>query len=266
MANSAMGVNGSMRSIFGAIFRLFASQMFHSRSGVVYATTLLAALSVCMIPVPVCFWCNGDRIGAWSKAKTRCPAAHPASHDFPTVDKAYANAVKETHQSFGDDDLDVVALYADALVFTAVRKMFHVQTGLPISGLPVHDVKAIFDREFRHPDIDKHPGLIHFYVHYLEMSASPAVALPAAGHIQHMPTCIDVLVGDYRRSTDSNATAIQTDDKYLTKAGPKNWYSFYLLHNYHSLASTSASASGRDQSLLSPVTPGTDGLLSYTSW
>lgn len=38
--------------------------------------------------------------------QNRCPAAHPASHDFPAVDKAYANAMKEAHQSCGDDDLD----------------------------------------------------------------------------------------------------------------------------------------------------------------
>lgn len=55
--------------------------------------------------------------------QARFPADHPASYDFPTVDKAYANAMKEVYQHFGDDDLEVVTLYADALMHTALRKM-----------------------------------------------------------------------------------------------------------------------------------------------
>ncbi|KAB8271901.1 hypothetical protein BDV30DRAFT_249805 [Aspergillus minisclerotigenes] len=177
--------------------------------------------------------------------QARFPADHPASYDFPTVDKAYANAMKEVYQHFGDDDLEVVTLYADALMHTALRKMFHVQSGLPIAGSPVHEVRAVFDLGLRHPSADKHPGLIHFWIHYLEMSATPAVALPAAdrlrhlvpdaGHIHHMPTHLDVLVGDYRRSIDSNTAAVLADEKYLAKNGAKNFYSFYRLHNYHSL-------------------------------
>ncbi|KAJ9486371.1 hypothetical protein VN97_g6970 [Penicillium thymicola] len=68
MANSAMGINGSMRSIFGAVFPLFATQMFE-KLGVPHSTTILAAVTVCLIPVPVCFWYWGDRIRARSSAK-----------------------------------------------------------------------------------------------------------------------------------------------------------------------------------------------------
>jgi hypothetical protein len=57
-----------MRSIFGAIFPLFASQMFHSL-GVAPATSILGGVSVALIPVPVCFWYWGERIRAWSSAK-----------------------------------------------------------------------------------------------------------------------------------------------------------------------------------------------------
>ncbi|KAE8150301.1 hypothetical protein BDV25DRAFT_172248 [Aspergillus avenaceus] len=177
--------------------------------------------------------------------QSRFPADHPAAYDFTTVDQSYADAMKEVCREFGADDLDVVALYADARMFTAVRKMFHIQTGLPIDGSPVYEVKDIFDTGFRHPRADQHPGLTHFYIHYLEMSATPGVALPAAdrlrhlvpdaGHMNHMPTHLDVLVGEYRRSIDSNTKAVQADEKYLAKEGAKNFYSFYRLHNYHSL-------------------------------
>ncbi|KAE8140702.1 hypothetical protein BDV38DRAFT_289816 [Aspergillus pseudotamarii] len=177
--------------------------------------------------------------------QARFPDDLPASYDFPTVDKAYANAMKKVYQCFGDDDLDVVTLYADALMHTALRKMFHVQSGLPIAGSPVYEVRAVFDLGLQHPGADNHPGLIHFWIHYLEMSATPAVALPAAdrlrhlvpdaGHMHHMPTHLDVLVGDYRRSIDSNTAAILADEKYLANNGANNFYSFYRLHNYHSL-------------------------------
>ncbi|PIG83352.1 TPR domain protein [Aspergillus arachidicola] len=94
--------------------------------------------------------------------------------------------MKEVYQCFRDDDLDVVNLYADALVYIAPRKMFHVQSGLLIAGSPVREVRAVFDLGLQHPNADKHAGLIHFWIHYLEMSATPAVALPAADRLRHL--------------------------------------------------------------------------------
>ncbi|KAJ5107394.1 hypothetical protein N7456_004069 [Penicillium angulare] len=68
MANSAMGVNGSMRSVFGAVFPLFANQMVQAL-GVARTVTVLGGLSVALVPVPIVFWYRGDRIRAWSSAK-----------------------------------------------------------------------------------------------------------------------------------------------------------------------------------------------------
>lgn len=68
VANSAMGVNGSMRSVFGAVFPLFANQMVHAL-GVAKTTTILGAISAALVPVPICFWYWGHRIRAWSSAK-----------------------------------------------------------------------------------------------------------------------------------------------------------------------------------------------------
>ncbi|KAL3430411.1 major facilitator superfamily domain-containing protein [Aspergillus tetrazonus] len=68
MANSAMGVNGSMRSVFGAAFPLFASQVVE-KLGVAKTTSILGCVCVALVPVPVCFWFWGERIRAWSSAK-----------------------------------------------------------------------------------------------------------------------------------------------------------------------------------------------------
>ncbi|KAL4765790.1 putative MFS transporter [Aspergillus foveolatus] len=68
MANSAMGVNGSMRSVFGAVFPLFASQVVE-KLGVAKTTSILGCVCVALVPVPVCFWFWGERIRALSSAK-----------------------------------------------------------------------------------------------------------------------------------------------------------------------------------------------------
>lgn len=66
-ANSAMAANGVVRSIFGAVFPLFAGYLFHNL-GVDWAASLVAFLSLVMVPVPVIFWRYGARIRARSKA------------------------------------------------------------------------------------------------------------------------------------------------------------------------------------------------------
>ncbi|KAJ5102634.1 TPR domain protein [Penicillium argentinense] len=174
----------------------------------------------------------------------RFPIDHPVS-DFAVVNQAYADAMEAVYNEHGRDDMDVITLYADALMHTSLRKFFHVKSGLPIEGSPVHKVRKVFDIALKHEKAETHPGILHFWIHFMEMSFEPGIVLPAAdklrslvpdgGHIHHMPTHIDVLVGDYRRSVDSNTAAVIADEKYLAKEGGNNFYSFYRLHNYHSL-------------------------------
>ncbi len=67
-----------------------------------------------------------------------------------------------------------------------------------------------------------HPGVLHMYIHLMEMSPRPEAALaagdllrdlvPDAGHLRHMPTHLDVLCGDYRSVVSSNSAAIAADD------------------------------------------------------
>ncbi len=59
-----------------------------------------------------------------------------------------------------------------------------------------------------------HPGLLHMYIHLMEMSPTPEKALrhgdrlvdlvPDAGHLVHMATHIDVLCGDYQNVVARN--------------------------------------------------------------
>jgi tetratricopeptide (TPR) repeat protein len=81
------------------------------------------------------------------------------------------------------------------------------------------------------------------YIHLMEMSPNPEMALkvadrlrslvPDSGHLQHMPTHIDVLCGHYQAVVDSNDAAITADRKFQTLEGSVNFYSLYRCHNYH---------------------------------
>jgi len=57
--------------------------------------------------------------------------------------------------------------------------------------------------------------------------------VPDAGHLQHMPTHVDVLCGEYQNVVLRNHRAIQADNKYLDRSGPMNFYTLYRCHNYH---------------------------------
>ncbi|KAL2862499.1 uncharacterized protein BJX67DRAFT_366143 [Aspergillus lucknowensis] len=95
------------------------------------------------------------------------------------------------------------------------------------------------------PGVENHPGPAHMYIHLMEMSSTPEAALPAAeliremfadtGHTFHMPAHIDVLVGDYRRAVEYNYKATVADDKFFQYSGGQTFYSYYRLHDYHSL-------------------------------
>ncbi|KAJ5182680.1 TPR domain protein [Penicillium capsulatum] len=98
----------------------------------------------------------------------RFPDAHPAS-DFSAVNDAYATAMFDVYQHFGADDLNVTTLYADALMHTALRKMFHVKTGLPIEDSPVHKVRNMFDIAFQNRAAETHCGLLHFWIHFINI-------------------------------------------------------------------------------------------------
>ena len=55
-----------MRSILGAVFPLFATEMFNGM-GIQWACTLLGCVAVVLIPVPVWFLLRGGKIREKSK-------------------------------------------------------------------------------------------------------------------------------------------------------------------------------------------------------
>jgi hypothetical protein len=175
---------------------------------------------------------------------SRYPDNDPA-RDLAACDRAYADAMRKVWKYFGQSDFDITTLFADALMNVAPRKLFNTADGQPIPSSPVFEVRELLENTLRMPGVEKHPGPAHMYIHLMEMSSTPEAALPAAdmirnlvpdtGHTYHMPAHIDVLVGDYRRAVEYNLKATIADDKFFRQSGCLTFYSYYRLHDYHSL-------------------------------
>jgi hypothetical protein len=164
--------------------------------------------------------------------------------DFRICNEAYALAMQSVYEEF-PDDLDIASLYADSIMNLSAWDLWDLKTGEPTPGARSLEAKALLEKGLEHDGAHKHPGILHLYIHLMEMSKTPEAALvaadhlrnliPDAGHLVHMPSHLDILVGDYRRAIASNADACLADEKYLAEHGGDNFYSFYRMHDYHSL-------------------------------
>jgi tetratricopeptide (TPR) repeat protein len=172
---------------------------------------------------------------------------------FPTEDPEDTEALVAGSAAYADamaalarvypDDVDVQALAADALVNLTAWALWDTRTGEPAAGSRVVEAKRILEDALDTTPGRDHPGVLHIYLHTMEMSAHPEDALPAAdqlrglvpdaGHLEHMPTHIDVLCGDYRNSVASNLSAVTADRKFVEREGPLNFYSLYRAHDLH---------------------------------
>ncbi len=172
---------------------------------------------------------------------------------FPTDDPLDTAALTDGHLAYAEamstvvetypDDVDVQALAADALLNVTAWALWDSATGQPATGSRVIEAKALLDAALTGPTGRNHPGILHLYIHAMEMSAHPEQALPAAdllrglvpdaGHLQHMPSHIDVLCGDYRASIAANQAAVRADRVFVERAGPLNFYSLYRAHDLH---------------------------------
>jgi tetratricopeptide (TPR) repeat protein len=146
------------------------------------------------------------------------------------------------HKAFSGDP-DVATLYAAALMQLTPWQLWDLRTGEPAPGSRAHEAAAVLEAALASEEGRAHPGLLHMYLHLWEMSATPERALgaadrlrglaPDAGHLEHMPTHLDVLCGDYRRVVASNMDAIAADERFLAARGAMNFYTLYRSHDYH---------------------------------
>jgi tetratricopeptide (TPR) repeat protein len=172
----------------------------------------------------------------------RFPQRDPIDDQRPWND-AFADAMRLVHRA-DPNDLDLRAIFAEAILNRTPWQMWDLRTGEPAPGAGTLEAREVLEAAFRDlPGAMSHPGLLHLHVHLMEMSPYPQAALvsgdrlrevsPDMGHLVHMPTHIDIQCGHYRDAMHWNQKAIIADRKFYDRAGPMNFYSGYRIHNYH---------------------------------
>lgn len=168
--------------------------------------------------------------------------SEPSKTNCSVWNREYADAMGRVYAEF-PDDLDVATLYADAMMNLTPWQLWELDTSNPASGARTLEIKRVLDRALLTDEGKKHPGVLHLYIHLMEMSSTPEQGMPAAdrlrglipdsGHLNHMPSHLDILVGDYARAVEANTQAIVADEKFLEREGPMNFYTLYRCHDYH---------------------------------
>ncbi len=115
----------------------------------------------------------------------RFPAAGDADEDKTLWNQRYAHAMEKVYKEFSDD-LDVAALYADALLNLTPWKLWDLPSGKPAPGARTLDAKTVLDRAMAQDGGMQHPGLLHLYIHLMEMSPTPETALRAADSLRNI--------------------------------------------------------------------------------
>ncbi len=169
--------------------------------------------------------------------------AHDPIEDQSGWDQAFADAMRDVYARH-PDDLNVQTFLVEAIMNLTPWKMWDLDMGKVADGAGTAEAMEVLESAFAtKPAAFDHPGLLHLYVHLMEMSPFPERALragdrlrelvPDAGHLIHMPTHIDVQCGHYGDVVHWNQKAIEADRKFLAREGPMNFYSAYRIHNYH---------------------------------
>jgi tetratricopeptide (TPR) repeat protein len=162
--------------------------------------------------------------------------AESAVADRTTLDRAYADAMREVARRFPADH-DSATLFADALMNLQPWRLWTAD-GRPQPG--TEEIVQTLERVLAAaPD---HPGANHLYIHAVEASPDPrrAVAaadrlgalMPGAGHIVHMPSHIYIRVGRYDDAVAVNRRAAAADRAYFRTSQPSEIYRMmYYPHN-----------------------------------
>jgi len=150
----------------------------------------------------------------------------------------YAKAMQLVYVKY-PKNADVVTLYADALLLLHPWDLY-THDFIPKPWTP--QIRSLLEHALAiNP---KHPGANHYYIHTMEASATPQIALnsahildtlmPLVSHITHMPSHIYIRTGDYQRGIKNNNAATRGYDLYLKQYAPVvNGAVLYQIHNMH---------------------------------
>ena len=190
--------------------------------------------------------CAGSATAAEQALINALPARYPqreAIEDMAPWDKAYTHEMRQVHTTY-PNDLDVRAVFVESIMNETPWKMWDLPSGSPAKGAGTDEAMGVLESAFSdNPASWDHPGVLHLYVHLMEMSPFPQRALragdrlreivPDSGHLIHMPTHIDVLCGHYRDVLAYNQKALGPDRRFLAYSDDPGIYLVYVIHNFH---------------------------------
>src|SRR5438067_2316372 len=167
--------------------------------------------------------------------------ANPQAEDRSGLDRAYADAMREVWKK-DPNDPDVGALFAESMMNLRPWDQW-MPDGKPQPG--TDEIIATLDAVLKlNPN---HPLANHLYIHALEASPNPERAMahadrlrnlqPGLAHNVHMPSHIDIRTGQWLKAVDTNAKAVEADQRHRKIFGPpKGFLNVYIAHNRHMLA------------------------------
>ena len=155
-------------------------------------------------------------------------------------DMAYLDTMRELHHQYSDD-ADIAAMFGEAYMNTS-RWDYWEADGSPKGGTA--EARAAFEAAMAIEH--DHPGANHLYIHLMEASNEPELAMPSAqklegsvpiaGHMVHMPGHIYLRVGEYEKAIDINERSQIVDLQFAEIWGDNNFPmigTYALSHKSH---------------------------------
>lgn len=142
-------------------------------------------------------------------------------------DFAYLDAMRELTRKY-PDDADIHTVFAEAYMNTTRWDYWNADgSAKPGTAEAKGALETAMTLEH------DHPGANHLYIHLMEMSDQPELAMPAAqkleatvpisGHMVHMPGHIYLRVGEYEKAIDINERSQIVDDQFAEIWGDTNF-------------------------------------------
>ena len=189
--------------------------------------------------------------------------ADPQPDDRKPLDEAYAAAMRKVWRA-NPTDADIGALFAESLMDLRPWDLW-LPTGEPQPGTDevVATLEAVLTQ------VPNHPLALHLYIHAVEASPHPERAVspanrlrnlqPGLGHMVHMPSHIDVRLGNWAQAIVANTKAIEADRLYREQSPQQDFYRIYMAHNQH-MRAFAAMMSGQSKLAIASINEMAQGI------
>ena len=117
----------------------------------------------------------------------RYPQRGPIEKQKPWNDD-FAAAMKRIYKAH-PHDLEVATIYAEAILNQTPWKMWNIWESAIAEGAGTVQVQKLLEKFVDTPEGRAHPGILHLYVHLMEMSPTPEKALMAGDRLRTGARC-----------------------------------------------------------------------------